>query len=194
VVGAGKSTLWRGGYGRSRCPDADVEGGVPARNDSLEARQEADLALGEEFGVVEAPPAAFEEFALGRGGSLLELTDPKAGIEVAVMQRLHERDLANHLLERGGFTHLCLPARYRCHHPFVWRDDPRSNEGELLWPAHIPEPELARIEQTMGSFRAAVAAPVRSPSIFSSRNAIKSKRRSSRPTPQASAMATGVFG
>jgi predicted phage terminase large subunit-like protein len=81
--------------------------------------------------------------------------DPKTGIEVIVMQRVHERDLCGHLLERGGYTHLCLPARYEPHHPFVWPNDPRSEEGELLWPAHIPDWELARIEQTMGSFRAA---------------------------------------
>ena len=66
--------------------------------------------------------------------------DPKTGIEVVVMQRLHERDLSGHLLERGGYTHLCLPARYEPAHPFVWPDDPRRKEGELLWPDHIPEP------------------------------------------------------
>ena len=55
------------------------------------------------------------------------------------MQRIHERDLSGHLLERGDFTHLCLPARYERRHPFRWPDDPRSREGELLWPAHIPE-------------------------------------------------------
>lgn len=81
--------------------------------------------------------------------------DPKTGIEVIVMQRLHERDLTGHLLERDGWTHLCLPARYEPKHPFVWPDDPRSDEGELLWPAHVPEAELARIETTMGSFRSA---------------------------------------
>ena len=81
--------------------------------------------------------------------------DPKNGVEVVVMQRLHERDLSGHLLERGGFTHLCIPARYEPHHPFLWPHDPRSQEGELLWPEHIPEAELTRIEQTMGSFRAA---------------------------------------
>jgi len=72
-----------------------------------------------------------------------------------VMQRLHERDLCGHLLERGGFIHLCLPARYERAHPFVWPYDRRQKEGELLWPAHIPEPALTRIEQAMGSFRAA---------------------------------------
>jgi predicted phage terminase large subunit-like protein len=81
--------------------------------------------------------------------------DPKTGIEVAVMQRLHARDLCGHLLERGGYTHLCLPARYEPGHPFVWPHDPRQNEGELLWPAHIPEPALKRIETDMGSFRSA---------------------------------------
>jgi predicted phage terminase large subunit-like protein len=81
--------------------------------------------------------------------------DPKTGVEIVVMQRLHERDLAGHLLERGGWTHLCLPARYEPAHPFLWPDDPRTRAGELLWPAHVPEPELARIEETMGSFRSA---------------------------------------
>jgi predicted phage terminase large subunit-like protein len=81
--------------------------------------------------------------------------DPKRGIEVVVMQRLHELDLTGHLLERSGWTHLCLPARYEPRHPFCWPGDPRRDEGELLWPAHVPEPELARIEETMGSYRAA---------------------------------------
>jgi hypothetical protein len=83
------------------------------------------------------------------------LNDPKTGIEVVIMQRLHERDLTGHLLERDGWTHLCLPARYDPNHPFRWPDDPRQTDGELLWPAHIPEQELARIEETMGSYRAA---------------------------------------
>jgi len=38
--------------------------------------------------------------------------DPNSAIEVLVMQRLHEQDLTGHLLERGGWTHLCLPAEY----------------------------------------------------------------------------------
>jgi len=36
-----------------------------------------------------------------------------------------------------------------------WAADPRRAQGELLWPAHVPERELARIEETMGSYRAA---------------------------------------
>jgi hypothetical protein len=40
------------------------------------------------------------------------LNDPKTGARVVVMQRMHERDLSGHLLEQGGWEHLCLPARY----------------------------------------------------------------------------------
>jgi predicted phage terminase large subunit-like protein len=81
--------------------------------------------------------------------------DPKTGTEVVVMQRIHEHDLSGHLLERGGWTHLCLPARYERQHPFCWPNDPRHGDDELLWPGHIPEPQLAQIEQALGSFRAA---------------------------------------
>ncbi len=38
------------------------------------------------------------------------LDDKRRGVIVVVMQRLHERDLTGHLLARGGWEHLCLPA------------------------------------------------------------------------------------
>ena len=41
---------------------------------------------------------------------LSRLDDKVHGAIVLVMQRLHLDDLAGHLLERGGFDHLCLPA------------------------------------------------------------------------------------
>src|SRR5262249_27818952 len=41
---------------------------------------------------------------------LSRLDDKVHGAIVLVMQRLHLDDLAGHLLERGGFEHLCLPA------------------------------------------------------------------------------------
>jgi predicted phage terminase large subunit-like protein len=45
------------------------------------------------------------------GGSLVSrLNDKQAGAIVAVMQRLHEDDLAGHLLRQGGWDHLDLPA------------------------------------------------------------------------------------
>jgi predicted phage terminase large subunit-like protein len=83
------------------------------------------------------------------------LNDPKRGAVVVIMQRLHERDLAGHLLERGGFEHLCLPARYEPRHPFVSAADPRKEPGELIWPNHIGDRELGELERSLGSYRAA---------------------------------------
>ena len=34
------------------------------------------------------------------------------GAKVVVMQRCHQQDLSGHLLEQGGWEHLCLPAEY----------------------------------------------------------------------------------
>ena len=44
------------------------------------------------------------------------VNDAATGVQILVMQRLHERDLTGHLLERGGYEHLCLPAD-RAHSP-----------------------------------------------------------------------------
>jgi len=75
--------------------------------------------------------------------------DPATGVQVIVMQRLHEQDLAGHVLEAEGWTHLCLPARFDPKHPFIWPDDPRSEPGEILWPEHVPEHELDVLQSGM---------------------------------------------
>jgi predicted phage terminase large subunit-like protein len=72
---------------------------------------------------------------------------------VLVMQRLHEDDLTGHLLQGGGWHHLCLPAEYEPSHPFVYpasrelasgrvlAGDRRTTEGELLEPVRL-SPEV----------------------------------------------------
>jgi predicted phage terminase large subunit-like protein len=67
------------------------------------------------------------------------LNDPKTGARVIIQQRGHERDLAGHVLEQGGYVHLDLPMEYEpktyvFHGKLV---DPRSDPGELLCPARI---------------------------------------------------------
>ena len=45
------------------------------------------------------------------GGALVSrLNDKRTGAIIAVMQRLHEDDLAGHLLRQGGWDHLDMPA------------------------------------------------------------------------------------
>src|ERR1700682_1533436 len=64
------------------------------------------------------------------------LNAPKTGAKVIIMQRVHEQDLGGHVLEQGGYEHLCLPAEYegsRRKTVIGW-SDPREQIGELLWP------------------------------------------------------------
>jgi predicted phage terminase large subunit-like protein len=80
------------------------------------------------------------------------LNDPVRSAHVLIMQRLHERDLTGHLLEKGGFEHLCLPAEFEPSHPFVWPDDPRVEEGALLDPVRLPATRLAELKRDLGSY------------------------------------------
>ena len=82
------------------------------------------------------------------------LNNPRTGRRVVVMQRLHEADLTGHLLKEGGWDHLCLPARYeetRKATSIGWRD-PRTKEGDLLWPAHFDEASLSKLELQLGDY------------------------------------------
>lgn len=78
------------------------------------------------------------------------LRDPKGGAVVLVMQRLHQEDATGHLLSQGGWEHLCLPAEYEQAHPFAWPGDPRTEEGELLWPDHFDRDSLDEMKVKLG--------------------------------------------
>lgn len=83
---------------------------------------------------------------------------------VIVMQRLHEKDLTGHLLEKGGWHHLCLPAEYEPKHPFVYpakvllpsgrelQGDRRTEPGELLEPVRLSEERLKELSAALGSY------------------------------------------
>jgi predicted phage terminase large subunit-like protein len=80
--------------------------------------------------------------------------DPKTTARVIIMQRSHCDDLAGHVLEQGGWEHLCIPAEYegdRRTTSIGW-SDPRQAEGELLWPARFGPTEIADVKRQLGSF------------------------------------------
>lgn len=82
------------------------------------------------------------------------LNNPKTGRIIIVQQRVHEADLAGHVLEKGGWVHLNLPARYEKDNKCVtdiWQD-PRSDEGQLLWPDRFGEEEMQRLEIALGPY------------------------------------------
>lgn len=91
------------------------------------------------------------------GSMISRVNDPKRGRYALVMQRIHELDLSGYILEtdRENWTHLCLPARYEPSHPFIYAKDPRTKDGELLWPDRFDEPSLKRLETNMGQYKAA---------------------------------------
>lgn len=79
---------------------------------------------------------------------------------VVIMQRLHERDTSGVILDRGiGYTHLCLPMRYDAERKIkttsIGFTDPRTVDGELLFPERFPEKHVKDLEKTLGSYATA---------------------------------------
>lgn len=89
------------------------------------------------------------------------LNDQQIGKVVVVGQRVHEADVSGHILENnvgGEWVHLNLPAEYEEGSPCrtylpsgkeLW-GDPRTEEGELLWPARFPQSVIERAKRTHG--------------------------------------------
>lgn len=73
------------------------------------------------------------------------LNNMSTGSRVIIMQRLHEEDLSGHVLEQGGWEHLCLPAEFeskrRCR-TSIGFSDPRMVDGELLFEKRFPKEVL----------------------------------------------------
>ncbi len=83
------------------------------------------------------------------------LNDPRTGAYVMIMQRMHEADLAGHVLADGGWTHICLPARYEADHPHRFAGDHRRADGALLWPDRFGDPQIRELEMRLGSYGSA---------------------------------------
>jgi hypothetical protein len=81
------------------------------------------------------------------------LNDKEKGARVVIMQRLHERDLSGHLLEQGGYEHLCLPMEYDPKRRSVTCVglDPREDVGEMLFPELFPCKVIEETKREMGS-------------------------------------------
>lgn len=73
--------------------------------------------------------------------------------KVIIMQRLHEGDLAGHVLRQGGYEHLRLPSEFnpakRATTSIGWTD-PRTDADELLFPALFPPEALAQARRSLG--------------------------------------------
>jgi len=83
------------------------------------------------------------------------LDDKREGVIIVVMQRLHLEDLAGHLLERGAWVHLDLPAIAEIDEqiPIGPNKIHLRCAGDLLHPEREPMRELDGLKNALGSFR-----------------------------------------
>lgn len=88
-------------------------------------------------------------------GSLLSrFNDPQRGSVIIIQQRLHEDDLAGHVLSRGGFDHMNLPSISVEAGAFDlgFGRTHRREVGDLLDAARFPQEALDQKRREMGSF------------------------------------------
>jgi len=83
------------------------------------------------------------------------LNDPKKGVIIIIMQRLHENDLTGYILsENLGYEHLCLPAiapqRTIITFPISGKEVIR-NEGDILNEGRFDKDVLDDLRRSMGS-------------------------------------------
>ena len=87
------------------------------------------------------------------------LTDPKKSAIVVIHHRLHEQDMIGEILASDlGYEYLMLPMEFerdrRCTTSIGFKD-PRTKEGELLFPERFPKEVVERDKRAMGSYAVA---------------------------------------
>ncbi len=87
------------------------------------------------------------------------LNSPINSAIVVIMQRVNEEDVSGYIISKDlGYTHLMLPMRFDPSRKCVTElgfEDPRTEEGELLFPERMPENVVQRDEKVMGSYAVA---------------------------------------
>jgi len=85
-------------------------------------------------------------------------TNDASSAIILIMQRLHDRDPAGHILEHGlAYDRLILPMRHEPDHPYPSKTslgfvDPRTEPGELFWPERFPPAQVDELEKELSSW------------------------------------------
>ncbi|MEQ1812092.1 MAG: phage terminase large subunit, partial [Terricaulis sp.] len=82
------------------------------------------------------------------------LDDKENGVIIVVMQRLAVEDLAGHVLNKGNYTHLNLPAIALADQAIAtdWGQTYQRKAGELLHPERVSREALEQIKKDIGTF------------------------------------------
>ena len=81
--------------------------------------------------------------------------DMRKGWRVVIGQRLHEGDPYGAMLATGDYVHLCLPSEFepkrKCVTAIGW-EDPRKDEGELLFPELFTRAVIDQAKKDLGEY------------------------------------------
>lgn len=84
------------------------------------------------------------------------VNDPERSAIVVIMQRLHEEDVSGQIMKLDlGYQHLMLPMEFepeRACGTALGFSDPRTVEGELLFPERFPRQVVERDKKPMGAY------------------------------------------
>lgn len=85
------------------------------------------------------------------------INNPKSGAKVIIAQRSHHDDLVGHIKETTSenYEWLVLPAEFEASthcRTSIGFTDPRTQEGELLWPVRYGPKELADLKKELGGY------------------------------------------
>ena len=87
------------------------------------------------------------------------LNSPEKSAIIVVMQRLNDADVSGEILSgEYDYEHLCLPMEFEKSRKCITSigfEDPRQDDGELLFPERFPESVLIRDKKAMGSYAVA---------------------------------------
>lgn len=81
------------------------------------------------------------------------LNDPKKSAIIVIMQRLHSDDISGVIIKyKLGYLYVRLPMEYEVDNPCItpFGKDPRTQEGELLFPERFPQEVVDRDKFVMG--------------------------------------------
>lgn len=81
------------------------------------------------------------------------LNNKKKGVIIVVMQRLHTEDLTGHLIEKGGWHHLCLPATAPTNKIIqIGKFKKEIKVGDILHEEREGKKELDKVKTELGSY------------------------------------------
>lgn len=85
------------------------------------------------------------------------VSSPKHSIRVGIMQRLADNDWSGHVLRQDDWAHLVIPQEFEADRampptPIGWVD-PRTEDGDLMFPARFPPDVVAQEKLALGEYR-----------------------------------------